>query len=480
MQTFLWHDYETFGKNTRTARPAQFAAIRTDMDLNEIGAPIEVFCQPAPDCLPEPEACLITGISPQQCLKNGVPEYEFADVILSAFAQPDTIGVGYNTIRYDDEITRFMFWRNLIDPYAREWQNGCSRWDIIDLARVTYALRPEGIVWPRNDKGNVSFRLTDLTLANGIAHEAAHDAVSDVRATIALARLIKNAQPKLFDFYFKLRQKDAVNTEIGMHLQPRKPFLHLSSMYPAERAHMALVIALGQHPSNKNEIIVWDCAYDPSELQGLDADAVARRMFSRQADLPEGETRLPIKTIHTNKSPVVIQNLKVLSDEAAQRCQLDVALNLKHAQMVVELLSKIDLSAVWQTVFDREFAPSDADEALYDGFVGNSDRRVLEQLRGMDGAQLGQVTPSFADTRLEELFFRYRARNFADTLTEEEFETWQAHCAQRLYQGKAGALTLDAFFNQLNELGKTADAKQLAVLQDLNDYAQMIAPEPLD
>lgn len=469
MQTFLWHDYETFGKNTRTARPAQFAAIRTDLDLNEIGAPLEVFCQPAPDFLPEPEACLITGITPQHCLKNGVPEHEFAAIIEKAFAQPDTIGVGYNTIRYDDEITRFMFWRNLIDPYAREWQNGCSRWDIIDLARVTYALRPDGIEWPKNEQGKISFKLTDLTAANGISHEGAHDAVSDVRATIALARLIKSKQPKLFEFYFKLRAKDAVNDEIALHVQPRQAFLHLSSMFPAERAHMALVYPLAQHPTNKNEIIVWDCAFDPSELAGLDAAAIKQRMFTRADELPEGVARLPIKTIHTNKSPVVIRNLKVLDAAAQARCALDLELNLRHAT-IAQSLAQVE----WSAVFARDFEPSDVDESLYSGFVGNNDRRLLNQLRVLSPQALAAAQPSFSDSRLTELLFRYRARNHPDTLNEDEFDAWQQHCAQRLHGGAGGALTLTDFFAQLEAL---ATEDNVAVLQDLHDYAYMIAPE---
>jgi exodeoxyribonuclease-1 len=476
MHTFLWHDYETFGKNTRTARPAQFAAIRTDSDLNEIGKPLELFCQPAPDFLPEPEACLITGITPQQCLKNGVPEHEFAEQILNAFSEPNTIGVGYNTIRYDDEITRFMFWRNLIDPYAREWQNGCSRWDIIDLARVTYALRPEGIEWPRNEQGKVSFKLTDLTEANGITHEAAHDAVSDVRATIALARLIKTKQPKLFEFYLNLRQKDKVNDEIGLHLNPRKPFLHLSSMFPSERAHLALVFPLAVHPTNKNEVIVWDCAFDPSELFELDAVTIVQRMFTRVDELPEGLTRLPIKTIHINKSPVVIRNLKVLDGAAQQRCNLDLEINLYHAQIAADKISRKDLSSVWQAVFAREFELSDVDESLYSGFVGNNDRRLLNQLRALSPEALAQAQPIFTDDRLTELVFRYRARNYPQTLNEEEYETWQQHCAERLHGGAAGALSLEAFFAELEKLSRDADAKQVHVLQDLHDYAYLIAP----
>ena len=193
--TFFWHDYETFGAVPRRDRPAQFAGIRTDAELNEIGEPVEVFCRPTPDYLPEPQACLITHITPQKCLEDGVAERDFARVIEQELGATGTIGVGYNSIRFDDEVTRHLFWRNLIDPYAREWQNQCGRWDILDVVRTAYALRPEGINWPVGADGKVSFRLELLTQANGITHEAAHDAVSDVRATIALARVALSTFP---------------------------------------------------------------------------------------------------------------------------------------------------------------------------------------------------------------------------------------------------------------------------------------------
>jgi len=476
MHTFLWHDYETFGKNTRTARPAQFAAIRTDAQLNEIGKPIDIFCQPAPDFLPEPEACLITGITPQYCLQNGLPEYEFSNKILKALSEPNTVGVGYNSIRYDDEITRFMFWRNLVDPYAREWQNGCSRWDIIDLARVTYALRPDGIEWPHNAQGKVSFKLTDLTEANHIAHEAAHNAVSDVRATIALARLIKSKQPKLFDFYFGLRQKDKVSDEIGLHLNPRKPFLHLSSMFPSEHAHLALVFPLALHPTNKNEVIVWDCAYDPSELFELDASSIAKRMFTRVDELSDGATRLPIKTIHINKSPVVIQNLKVLDDAAQKRCQLNFELNLHHAAIAADKASRKDLTAIWKSVYQRDFEAVDVDESLYSGFINNNDRRLLNELRTMSPETLAKAQPSFTDSRLEELLFRYRARNYPQTLSEAEHATWQQHCAGRLHGNTADALNLETFFAELERCAQN-NVENVEILQHLRDYAQMITPK---
>ena len=475
--TFLWHDYETFGAQPRRDRPAQFAAIRTDAKLNEVGDPIMLYCQPAPDFLPDPVSCLITGITPQQCLEWGVPEHKFAATVEAAFSQPGTIGVGYNTIRFDDEVTRFMFWRNMIDPYAREWQNGCGRWDLLDVVRMTYALRPEGIEWPRREDGRPSFKLEHLAKANGLLHEAAHDALSDVRATIALARLIRERQPKLFDFCFGLHKKDKVSAEMGMHLAPalRQPFLHVSGMFPAERGCIGLVAPLAMHPTNKNEVLVWDCSYDPAELFGLDADTVRLRMFSRSADLPEGVTRLPIKSIHINKSPMLVGNLKTLSPAQAERWGIDVAQGLVHARA---LQDGPDLAALWSKVYQRPAASeeTDVDEDLYNGFVGNNDRRKLENLRGETAEKLAAARPSFEDERLTEILFRYRARNFPASLNEAELQRWEQHRAAKLFDGLCGARTVEQLFAEIDTLSEEADERAEEILGALYDYAESIAP----
>lgn len=477
MHTFFWHDYETFGANVRRDRPAQFAGIRTDAQLNEIGEPLMLYCRPANDFLPEPQACLITGITPQLCLERGLPEHEFAARIEQALAEPGTIGVGYNTIRFDDEITRFMFWRNLIDPYAREWQNNCGRWDLLDVVRTAHALRPEGIVWPTRPEGGASFKLTDLTAANGLAHEAAHDALSDVRATIALARLIAARQPRLFEFCLGLHKKDRVAAELGLPAtqQTARPFLHVSGMFPAERGCLAVMWPLATHPTNRNELIAWDLAHDPSELAGLDAATLRTRLFTRTEELPPGMARLPVKTIHLNKSPMVIGNLKTLSPAMAQRWGIDMDQALAHA-LAAQALP--DMSAIWPEVFQRpqEAGTPDVDEDLYGGFIGNGDRRRLNQLRALPPQQLAAARNSFDDPRLEELLFRYRARNFPDTLTEDERERWEAHRAARLLEGEGGALSFDALFAQLDELGAQADERGEAILGALYDYAESIAP----
>lgn len=476
--TFLWHDYETFGTDVRRERPAQFAAVRTDAALQEVGEPLMIYCQPSADYLPDPGACVFTGITPQHCLAHGLPEARFAERIHGVLSHPGTIGVGYNSIRFDDEVTRFLFWRNLIDPYSREWRDQCGRWDLLDVVRATWSLRPEGIEWPLNDEGRPSFKLEHLTAANGLTHEAAHDALSDVRATVALARLLRARQPKLFDFCFALHRKERVQQELGLPCTPSqaRPFVHISGMFASERGCLALMWPLAMHPSNRNELIAWDLAHDPAELADLDADAIRTRLFSRADALPEGQTRLPVKTVHLNKSPIVVGNLKVLTPAVRERWGIDLDRQLAHAATARDLP---DMSAIWIDVFRRPEAvePVDVDADLYGGFIGNADRRRLEQLRALPPSALASARIGFDDPRLEELVFRWHARNWPETLNASGRERWEALRRARLLEGVGGARTLEDFHTEIDRLSENASERAEAILGALYDYADAIAPE---
>lgn len=478
-QTFLWHDYETFGISAQADRPAQFAAIRTDADLNEIGEPINILCRPAPDYLPDPASCLVTGITPQHCLQHGLTEQAFAVRIHAALSQAGTIGVGYNSIRFDDEFTRFLFWRNLIDPYGREWQDGCGRWDLLDVMRLAHALRPDGIHWPQHENGTTSFKLEHLSAANGLEHDSAHDALSDVRATVALARLLKTVRPKLFAFALGLHKKERVAQELGLPAtqQSAQPFLHVSGMLPAQHGFMAVMWPLASHPVNRNEIIAWDLRHDPQELVGLSAAEIRERLFVKSDSLPDGVQRLPIKGVHLNRSPMVVRNLNVLERQQAQRWQIDLEQALRHAETARTLP---DMSAMWAEVFARPQAAAaaiDVDGDLYAGFVSAADRRKLEGLRGLSGERIGDARTGFEDARLEELFWRYRARNFPDSLSEGDRLRWREHCTARLLEGQGGARTLDDFLAALDALHAGASTGGIAVLDALQEYAEQIVPE---
>lgn len=474
MTTFYWHDYETWGANPSQDRPSQFAGIRTDLDFNIIGEPLVEYCQPPQDLLPQPEACLITGITPQLAQEKGLREYDFVARIHKELNTPGTCGVGYNSIRFDDEVTRFSLYRNFYDAYAREWQSGNSRWDIIDMMRACRALRPEGIEWPNHDDGKPSFKLEHLTAANNLKHEAAHDALSDVYATISVAKLIKTKQPKLFDYLFKLRDKREVSALLNV--AQKKPVLHVSGMFSTERGCLALVMPLAQHPTNANEIICFDLSANADLLLDLSADEIRRRVFTAQADLDV--ERIPLKTIRANRCPVVATE-KLLDANIAQRWQIDRARCEANAQ---KLMNAAKLSEKLCDVFvtPERAAITDPEQMLYSGgFFSNADRATMNRVRAASGKQLAAQTFVFEDKRLPEILFRYRARNFPETLSADEQADWKEFCALRLTDKSAGAsIVLDEFRRELQRLREQPDLadKQKVILRDLELYADAVVP----
>ena len=470
MTSIFWYDYETTGINPRCDRAVQVAGIRTDLELNEIDQPINLYCQPSDDILPHPMACLITGITPSRLEDKGLGEAEFITRTHAQLALPGTCGAGYNSLRFDDEVTRYSLYRNFFDPYAREWQGGNSRWDLIDVVRTAYALRPEGIVWPQED-GRVTLKLERLTAANGIDHGQAHDALSDVRATIALARLIRDKQPKLYDWLFQLRSKQRVRDQVRL----LQPMVHISGRFSAARHYVGVVLPLAWHPKNRTALIVCDLHFDPQPLLDMDAETLRTLLYTRREDLPEGQLPVPLKLIQINRCPVVAP-LNVVRAQDQERLQLDMPLYQARAHRLTEA------QEVWKDklsiLYAREdFTPSeDPEQQLYDGFLGDRDRRLCEQVRLSDPEQLANDTWAFDDERLPELLFRYRARNFPHTLSAHELERWQAFCQQRLSDPAMGApMTLDNFMRAADEVSRSATTAQLKLLGEWQRYARELS-----
>lgn len=478
IRSFFWHDYETFGVDPVHDRPSQFAGVRTDADLNIIEDPLILYCKPSDDYLPSPEACLITGITPQKALQEGYPEAEFIGRINEAFSQPGTCVVGYNSLRFDDEVTRHTLYRNLRDPYAREWQNGNSRWDIIDMVRLTYALRPEGINWPRKEDGTPSFRLEELTAANGIAHESAHDALSDVQATIALARLIRDKQPRLFDFV--LQNKDKQSARALLDVVGMKPVFHVSSRYPASQGCCALVVPLAEHPTNSNAVIVYDLREDPTELIHASVEDIQRRVFTSQAELGDDTRRFPLKAVHINKCPVLApaSMLKSLSPERLADLSLDGDVLRAH---LAPLKASPDLAQRLASAFDKPHDNdlTDPDEQLYaGGFISRTDRARLDDILRKPADQLSELEVQFEDGRLSDLLFRYRARNYPETLSGEEQDAWEQFRQQRLLQPKQGWRSMEAFFRSLQTLAADPQLtpERQHILEELHLYGESLMP----
>jgi exodeoxyribonuclease-1 len=472
--SFFWYDLETFGLDPIWDRPAQFAGVRTDAELNPIEPPLLLYCRPPADYLPDPTACLVTGISPQLAAQRGVPEAEFAAAIRAEFLRPQTCVVGYNNLRFDDEVMRQVFYRTLFDPYEREWRNGNSRWDIIDMVRLVRALRPEGISWPLDGQGYPTFRLESLTAANGIAHADAHDALADVHATIALAQRVKAAQPRLFDFVFGHRGKAeaAALLQVGRF----EPVVHASSRFGADRECLAIVVALAMHPTNRNAVIVYDLAVDPSVLLGLDSEAIRERVFTAAAELGEDKPRVPLKLVHLNKAPVLAP-LTVLRPQDGQRLGIDRELIARHLGLI---RGAVGLSEKVARVFEaaERAGPIDPDAALYGGgFIGDADRRELDRLHLLPPAAWATKTPHFVDSRLPEMVFRYRARNYPALLEPSEAERWESQRLARL-TGRDGtpARHIDGYRAALETAAKAAPVTPVAasLLSDLRAYGEKL------
>lgn len=468
--SFYWHDYETFGIDPQKDRASQFAGIRTDLDFNIIDDPMVVYCRLPEDCLPSPEACLITGITPQR-VAHGLNEAEFIARIHEQLARPQTCGVGYNSIRFDDEVTRNLLYRNFYDPYAREWQHQNSRWDLLDVVRACHALRPEGINWPNNEDGVVSLKLEALSKANNIAHEHAHDALSDVYATIAIAKLLKQKQTKLLDFTLSLRNKHKVLEllAIGQY----KPLVHISGRYPNMRHNLAIILPLCAHPFNDKEIIVYDLSVAPHEFLDLNLEEMRERMFASQDSLTDGINRLPIKTLHTNKCPVIAP-INVLRKEDFIRLNLDLDKTHLHLEILKVNLAFIDRV---QQIFTKRPEPSGTDPELMiysGGFFSNQDKQTMTQIRESTPEMLANMDPKFTDQRLATMLFRYKARNWPESLNESEKDAWRNFCWERLHQGKPSAW--QNFQSAIHRLQTTGTANDL-ILQELREYAESCSPE---
>lgn len=470
--TLFWHDYETWGANPVKDHPSQFAGIRTDLDLNIIGEPVNIYCQIPNDQLPHPQACLITGITPQLTLRDGLVESEFVKKVMAEFSVPNTCVVGYNNIRFDDEITRHTLFRNFHDPYAREWQNGNSRWDIIDMVRACFALRPEGIEWPLKEDGTPSFKLEDLCAANNLIHEDAHDAMSDVYATIAVAKMIKTKQPKLYDFLFNNRSKQKVMEQINWF--EMTPLVHVSSRFPAQNGCCSWIVPIAQHPTNKNAIICVNLAGDPAPLLEMDSEQLLARLYTRSEDLAPGEERIPVKLIHINKCPVIAP-AKTLSEENAKRLGID-------REKCLNNLSKIQsyegLQKKLQEMYDTEHESKavDSDHSLYSGgFFSKHDKTLIEQVQQTSPEQLSHRKFAFEDKRLDTLLFRFRARNYPATLDDEELARWQRHREFVFLDSSSSAsVKMPDYMQQIELLMHEYenDANKRAILNALVKYAE--------
>ncbi len=476
-QTFYFYDVETTGVNPRSDRIMQFAGQRTDASFNRIGEPDSFLIKLSDDILPQPDAVLITGITPQHTLEKGITEAEFLKYFNREIAIPDTVFVGFNSVRFDDEFIRFLLYRNYYDAYEWQWKDGRSRWDLLDAARITRALRPDGINWPDQEDGTPTNRLEALTTANGLEHINAHDALSDVNACIDLALLLKQNQPKIFDYLLALRDKHKVRAIV----ESDEPFVYTSGRYENRYQKTTVAWHLAGLPNQQNAALVYDLRYDPGPwLKMTESELANRAYLPPKSDLD----RLPVKAIKYNCCPAVAP-LAVLDADTQQRLEIDLDKLEIHRQKLAgaedfinRLQSIFDYSPKQEQLIAGPPAAEIVDSLLYDGFIKNQDdQQRMRIVRMADSDEVNQLPIEFDDPRLKVLFPLYKARNFADKLNDEERQAWQKYREHKLMHGGEKSQA-SRYFKRLSELSKRPGLteQQKLLLEDLQAYGQQVLP----
>ncbi len=473
--SLFFYDLETSGFDPKCARIMQFAGQRTDMDLKPLGDPVNTLIKLTPDALPDPDAVLVTGITPQATQTDGVTEAEFLKLFSETIATPGTTFLGYNSVRFDDEFMRYLHYRNFYDAYEWQWCDNCSRWDMLDVVRMTRALRPEGITWPFNPDGSQSNRLEFITKVNGLDHANAHDALSDVRATIAAAQLISIKQPKLFQFMYDMRDKK----KVAALAESRQPFVYTSGSYAAETYKTTVAIMVA--PAPNQGALVYDLRYNPEPLVALSANDLAKHMRWQ----PRGVKRppFPVKTLRYNRCPAVAP-ASVLDAASKERLQLDMKAIEAHRHKLEALPDFVKRLTEAGAIIDKERGQTalvgneqSVDGQLYDGFLGDQDKRELRALRAAPPEDLPSFKTAFKDARLQALLPLYQARNYPNALDAQERAAWEQFCAHRLMDGGPKS-RMAKYFDRLQQLaampGRTTEEQYL--LEELQLYGESLMP----
>jgi exodeoxyribonuclease I len=475
VNSFYFYDVETSGFNPRQARVMQFAGQRTDMNLKPVGDPDIFYIKITPDILPDPDAVLVTGITPQKTLTDGITEAEFLKYFHSKISLPGTISLGFNSVRFDDEFIRFLNYRNFYDPYEWQWQDDRSRWDLLDVLRMARALRPDGIVWPYDSEGKAVNKLSFLAEVNKLKHEHAHDAASDVVATIAVTKLLKDKQPKLFDYLLKMRDKKQVEQLVTKN----EPFLYSSGRYAGEYEKTTVAVMVCAHPSQKGSVFVYDLRNDPSEYGKLSSAQIAEQLvFKRGEDKPKP----PFKQLQFNRCPAVAP-MSVLDSTSAKRLSINLDQIHKNFETLLAISDLPDKLTEALKILEKQKQTelvvdiNDVDAQLYDGFFSDDDKDKIEIVQKADENTLADLHPIFNDARLDKLLLLYKARQFPKSLSEDEQKAWESYRQQKLLGPDQAGSRLAKYFARIEELD-TAELteEKRYLLEELKLYGESLVP----
>lgn len=480
MKTFFFYDLETSGFSPQNDRIMQFAGQRTDENFNRIGEPVNILVRLNDDVLPSPSALMVTKISPQKTVEEGYTEAEFAKMLVEEYFTPDTVIIGYNNVRFDDIHIQHLLWRNFYPPYDWQWKEGRSRWDLLDVVRMIRALRPEGINWPfiENKETGEKFasnKLELLTKENGISHENAHDALSDVDGLIDVARLLKEKQPQIFDYLLKMRSKNEVQKMIN--LESSKPFVYTSGRFSVEFEKTTIAFPIA--PAKNKNVIVWDLRFSPKDFLDWSAEQILENITADFETRSQADFKpIVAKILQYNKCPAVAP-VGVLNDENKERLKID----LGEIQKNLDILRKNPHFAEnLQTAFEKKsevFQDKNSKDTLspearlFEGFVSRSDDIKIEAVRNSSARELADFHPDFNDERLSELLLHYKARSFPKSLSSQEKQIWEEYRVKNIQK------MMPKFMQEFQEIVARQDlsSKEEFILEEIKLWLENIMPD---
>lgn len=403
-KTYLFYDLETTGINKCFDQVLQFAAIRTDLELNELERH-EIMIKLNPDVIPSPEAVVVHEISIED-MQQGELELTAVEKIHALLNTPGTISCGYNTLKFDDEFLRFSFHKNLLPPYNHQWANDCGRMDIYPVAMLYYLYKNDIIQWPEID-GNVSLKLENLNKANHLAIGHAHTAIVDVEATVALAKLFFKDK-KMWDYvmaYFDKHQDTARIKTLATALQTGKDIHQIGLFVGGAGAvdfYQYPALSLGQHNHYKNQIL-W-LRLDRPELSQTTVDNVPEMTWVAKKKLGDLGFLLPFSGRH----------IRHLNETRQKQCKENLAWLEAHPAIFNEIKS-----------YHREYkypdVPNiDVDASLYQsGFLTPAEQALSARFHQAKPSEKMAIAREFKNPSLREMAIRLVGRNYPDYLDEK-------------------------------------------------------------
>lgn len=412
---FVFYDTETTGSETFFDQILQFAAFRTDSDLNEIGR-FEIRCRIQPHILPSPGALIVTGMTLDRVLDTNLPTlFQMASAIHQKLTEwSPAVFVGYNSLEFDEDLVRQTFYQSLLPTYLTN-TNGNSRLDVMRLALAANEFAPGSLAIPLRPDGKNTFRLDRLAPENGFQHPNAHDAMADVEATLFMARLARDRIPWVWDHMVTMGKKP-----LAMKRAQDEPVC-LYTEFSFNKPHRWLVSAIAADPGNSGNVIAFNLEHDPSELLTIGEESLKKWAKSKPK---------PLREIKASNCPILldlsfaqgrVDILKIGEQEILRRgSPLQSSPELRHRLLRVCVEAR-------ETYEESHWL----ERQIYCGFASRSDETLMREYQKASWARRMEISEQLEDERFRRTAKRIIFNERPETLDGETRDAFSRAVAKR-------------------------------------------------